>query len=148
MDINWAFLRDDVPEIACIKKVVSNQRFRCVLDLHEDWESQGYYLYEQYRLKSIGRSITDRVRGVCPVDSRNRIEGEDAVAGVIHPNMDVPKRRDGSGIPISLFRNEHTENMITSESPSSLELDIRVRAHLMAIEAALEQHVAAHQVDA
>ena len=143
VDVNWAFLREDVPEIACVKQVVVEHPFQCVIDLHEDWESPGYYLYEQFRERSIGRLLTDCVRAVCPVDDRGRIEGEDAVAGVIHPNLNVPKRRDGSGIPISLFRNGHTDNMITVESPTSLDLDVRVQAHLAAVEAALEAHARA-----
>ena len=32
------------------------------MDLHEDWESPGYYLYEQFRdMASIGPEITRRV---------------------------------------------------------------------------------------
>lgn len=143
VDINWAFLRDDVAEINCVMQLLADRAFRSVIDLHEDWESPGYYLYEQFRETSIGRGITDRVREVCPIDDRCIIEGEDAVAGVIHPNMDAPKRRNGSGIPISLFRNGHTDRMITAESPSSLDLDVRVRAHLATIEAALEIQIEA-----
>lgn len=140
VDINRAFLREDVAEIACVKRVIENSPFRTVIDLHEDWESPGCYLYEQCRGMSIGRLLTDRVRDVCLVDDRDRIEGEDAVAGVIHPNMNAPKRRDGSGIPIALFRNGHTDSMITAESPSGLALGVRVEAHLALIEEALTCH--------
>lgn len=143
IDVNWAYLRDDVPEISCVKSLVAGRDIRCVLDLHEDWESPGYYLYEQFNKVSIGQMLIERVRSVCPIDARTRIDGEDAADGVIFPNMNAPKLRDGSGIPISLFREGHTERMITAESPSSLDFDVRVSGHLAAIDGALD-HLASN----
>ena len=44
VDVNWAFLRDDVPEIEILKGFVEGRVFAGVIDLHEDWESPGFYL--------------------------------------------------------------------------------------------------------
>ena len=140
MDVNWSFLREDVPEIAAVRQLVAGRTFACILDLHEDWESAGYYLYEQFRGRSIGFEITENVRTVCPVDDRSRIEGEAAVRGVIHPDMEIPKRKGGEGVPISMFRKGHTDRMITAESPSAFDLQTRVAGHLAAIETTLELH--------
>ena len=48
VDVNWAYLRDDVPEIEILKGFLEGQVFAGVIDLHEDWESPGFYLYEMF----------------------------------------------------------------------------------------------------
>ena len=138
VDINWAFLRDDVPEIGLLKRFIRGRKFAAVMDLHEDWESPGYYLYEQVRgLAPAGPAITQQVAGVCPLNTRTTIEGETALNGVIFPNLQVEKRRLGGGVPIVLFKNAYTDRLITSETPSALAMDVRVRAHLVALDAML-----------
>ena len=139
VDINWAFRRDDVPEIGLLKRFIRGRTFAAVMDLHEDWESPGYYLYEQVRgLAPAGRSITKQVSRVCPLNTRTTIEGETAANGVIFPNLQVEKRRLGGGVPIVLFKQSYTDRLITSETPSTLAMDVRVRAHLVALETMLE----------
>jgi protein MpaA len=138
IDINWAYKRDDVPEVHLIKGLIRDRRFTAVIDLHEDWESPGFYLYEQFRNRlSLGEAITDRVRGVCPVNDALVIEGEDACRGVIHPNLEALKRREGEGVPVEVF-NEATDHQITTESPSGLPVETRVQAQLAAIDVLLE----------
>ena len=62
VDLNWSFDRPDLPEIEVVRGLVDGRRFAGVVDLHEDWESPGYYLYEQFRdMASIGPEITRRV---------------------------------------------------------------------------------------
>lgn len=141
VDINWAFLRDDVPEIGVLKRFISGRKFAAVMDLHEDWESPGYYLYEQVRgLTPAGPLITKQVSGVCTLNTQSEIEGETALNGVIFPNPEVEKRRLGGGVPIVLFKQAYTDRLITSETPSALEMDVRVQAHLVALETMLEVH--------
>ena len=138
IDINWAYKRDDVPEVRLIKGLITDRRFTAVIDLHEDWESPGFYLYEQFRNRpSLGEAVTDRVRGVCPVNDAPVIEEEDACQGVIHPNPEALKRREGKGVPVEVF-NEATDHQITTESPSGLPLETRVQAQLAAIDVLLE----------
>ncbi len=141
VDINWAFLREDVPEICLLKEFIRGRKFAAVMDLHEDWESPGYYLYEQVReMAPAGPSITKQVSGFCPLNTQSEIEGETAMNGVIFPNQEVEKRRLGGGVPIVLFKQSYTDRLITSETPSALDLDVRVRAHLVALETMLEVH--------
>ena len=139
VDINWAFLRDDVPEIGLLKRFIRGRTFAAVMDLHEDWESPGYYLYEQVRgLAPAGPPITKQVSGVCPLNTQSEIEGETAFNGVIFPNPEVEKRRLGGGVPIVLFNQKYTDRLITSETPSALAMEVRVRAHLVALETMLD----------
>lgn len=139
VDVNWAFLRDDVPEIRLLKRFIRGRKFAAVMDMHEDWESPGYYLYEQVRgMAPAGPSITKQVSRVCPLNTQTTIEDETALNGVIFPNLQVEKRRLGGGVPIVLFKQSYTDRLITSETPSSLAMDVRVRAHLVALETMLE----------
>ncbi|MDE2998953.1 MAG: M14 family metallocarboxypeptidase [Gemmatimonadota bacterium] len=139
VDVNWAFLRDDVPEIGLLKRFIRGRKFAAVMDLHEDWESPGYYLYEQVRgLVPAGPSITNQVSRFCPLNTRTTIEGETALNGVIFPNPEVEKRRLGGGVPIVLFKQSYTDRLITSETPSTLAMEVRVQAHLVALETMLE----------
>ncbi len=141
VDINWAFLRDDVAEIDIIRSLVEGQRFEVVIDFHEDWESPGYYLYEQVRGRSpVGPRVTRRVSEVCPLNLNRRIENEEAKNGVIFPDRAVEKRRRGKGIPIALFRHEVTDHMITSETPTGEPMKRRIQAHLTALEVILASH--------
>ena len=137
IDVNWAFKRDDVAEIKTIKRLIDGVKLNAIIDLHEDWESPGYYLYEQIRNRSsLGRTITERVRTFCPVNDESTIEGEIASLGVIYPSMDVPKRKSGEGVPVEVF-NRATDHQITSESPSCRPVAERVKAHLTAIDVLL-----------
>ena len=139
VDINWAFLDDDVPEVRVIKRFIRGREFAAIMDLHEDWESPGYYLYEQVRgREAAGPRITCRVSEVCPLNTHTTIEGEIARNGVIFPNPDVEKRRMGGGVPIVLFQQKYTDRLITSETPSALAMEVRIRAHLIALETMLE----------
>ncbi len=141
VDINWAFLRDDVEEIGVIRKFVEGRRFEAVIDLHEDWESPGYYLYEQVRGRSpIGREVTRKVSDVCPLNLSTKIENEEAKDGVIFPDLEAEKRRRGEGIPIALFQRRITDHMITSETPTAESTERRVQAHLIAVETIIRAH--------
>ncbi|MDP6037985.1 MAG: M14 family metallocarboxypeptidase [Candidatus Latescibacteria bacterium] len=139
VDINWAFLREDVPEIEIVKRFVEGKFFAGVLDFHEDWESAGYYLYEMFRnSEPLGQAMVTQVADVCPLNENSEIEDEVAINGVIHPNMEVAKRKYGEGIPIALFQRRYTDRLVTAESPTALSLPIRVAAHLAALEVMVE----------
>lgn len=140
VDINWAFLRDDVPEVTLVRKLIAGRRFKAVIDLHEDWESPGFYLYELTRgVPPIGQEITQRVADVLPLNLSQVIENEKARNGVIHPDLEAEKRRKGAGIPVALFQR-HTDHLITTETPTHVEMAPRTRAHLIALERMMDAH--------
>ncbi len=141
IDINWAILQEGVPEIEIVRRFIDGRRFEAVMDLHEDWESSGYYLYEQFRGRApVGPEITRRVSEVCPLDMNTTIENEVAKNGVIFPNLEVEKRRKGEGIPIALFQQRYTDHLITSETPTGEPMACRIKAHLIALETMAEAH--------
>ena len=139
MDINWAYKRDDVSEIQLIRNLVCDRKFMAIVDFHEDWESPGFYMYEQFRgLDPPGQIVARRVSVVCPLNRNGRIEQEVAKNGVIHPSMEIPKRRRGEGVPIGLFQEGYTDYLVTLETPSEKEMEVRVQAHITALETILD----------
>jgi murein peptide amidase A len=143
VDINWAYFRNDVQEIEIFQRFVDRRRFEAVIDLHEDWESSGYYMYEQRRgTPIIGHELVKRVSTVCPLNTNPCIEGVEAVNSVIEPDSESVTAERGAGIPIVLFQ-QHTNHLITSETPTALSMKTRVCAHLIAVQAMIEAHLSA-----
>src|SRR5262245_27870452 len=71
-------------------------KFDVTLLLHEDWESNVFYLYElnPNLRSSVGEAIIRAVKEVCPIDLSPIIEGREAKNGIILPNPEVLKRKD------------------------------------------------------
>lgn len=143
LDINWSYTRADVPELQLLRGLVQGRRFAFVMDFHEDWESPGFYLYELRRsAPPVGRQVTCRVARVCPINTSPTIEGYPADQGLIVPSPQREEEWRGRGIPIAMY-HEHTDHLLTTESPTHLDLGRRIEAHLMALETVVEVHLAA-----
>lgn len=105
--------------------------------LHEDWESNGFYLYELNPddLPSLAQRMVDAVTRVCPIDLGEMIEGRPAKGGIIHPSHD-PTSRPQWPEAFWLLRNK-TRLSYTLEAPSDFPLAMRVEALVVAMKAAL-----------
>lgn len=111
--------------------------FDLYLCLHEDWESHGFYLYEQNPdgRPSLAEKIIAAVQPVCPVDQSEQIEGRPAQGGIIRPVM-IPK--DRPDWPEALYLISHKSRQgYTLEAPSDFPLPARVDALVAAVNAAL-----------
>lgn len=141
VDVNWAWDREDVPEVQVVKELVKGRRFAFVFDCHEDWESPGFYVYEQRRGGGgLGGDIVAAVEKVCPLNRQDEIEGAAAVEGVIVADTAKAERERGKGIPLELYRR-HTDHLLTSESPTGLDMSVRVAAHLAALDVVIAGHL-------
>jgi hypothetical protein len=113
-------------------------RFDLYLCLHEDWESHGFYLYEQNPDDhfSLAEKMIAAVQNVCPVDLSENIEGRPAHGGVIHPKINPAERPDW---PEALYLISHKARQgYTLEAPSDFPLAVRVNALVAATHAALK----------
>jgi len=111
--------------------------FDLCLCLHEDWESQGFYVYELNpdNRPSLAQAIVDRVADVCPVDPSEIIEGRPAHKGIIRPSVDPRSRPQW---PEAFFLLTHkTRLSYTLEAPSDFPLATRVAALVAAVRAAI-----------
>ena len=110
--------------------------FDLYLCLHEDWESHGFYLYEQNPAgrPSLAASIIAAVRPVCPIDLSDVIEGRPAEGGIIHPKITPLERPDW---PEAFYLISHkSQQGYTLEAPSDFSLMTRVNAQVAAVNAA------------
>jgi hypothetical protein len=113
--------------------------FDLALCLHEDWEANGFYLYE---LNPDGRpSLAERMvtaaAAVCPVDASAEIDGRPTAApGIIRPDVDPATRADW---PEAFYLIQHkTRWSYTLEAPSDWPLSLRTDVLMRAVRAALE----------
>jgi murein peptide amidase A len=112
-------------------------RFDFYLCLHEDWESHGFYLYEQNpdAKPSLAEAIIESVKKVCPVDLAEIIEDRPAQGGIIRPIINPQDRPDW---PEALYLISHKSRQgYTLEAPSDFPLPTRVNALVAAVNAAL-----------
>ena len=112
-------------------------RFDLYLCLHEDWESHGFYLYEQNpdSKPSSAEKIIAAVRAVCPIDESENIEGRAACGGIIRPNIQPHERPDW---PEAFYLiTSKSRQGYTLEAPSDFPLTTRVNALVAAVNAAI-----------
>ena len=113
-------------------------RFDVTLLLHEDWESNGFYLYElNPELRpSLAEAIVGAVKEVCPIDMSPVIEGRDAKNGIICANPDLLKRPDW---PEAFYVVHHkTPISYTLEAPSDFPLRTRIQSLTVGVKSALK----------
>jgi predicted deacylase len=112
-------------------------RFDVALCLHEDWESNGFYLYELNldNRPSYAEKILEAVAKVCPVDTSPVIEDWPALNGIIRPEINPEDRPQW---PEALYLITHqTRQSYTLEAPSDFPLTVRVDALTAAVRAVL-----------
>lgn len=111
--------------------------FDLYLCLHEDWESSGFYLYEQNPDQQPSRAgkIIAAVRNVCPIDRAEVIEGRAAKDGIIRPAV-IPLERPDWPEAFYLIM-EKSRLGYTLEAPSDFPLVTRVNALVAGVNAAI-----------
>lgn len=138
-DLNRQYLRPQAKEIiAHIAWLERQPRFDLCLCLHEDWESNGFYLYELNPdgLPTIAGTIMSHVATVCPIDRSEVIDGRAARAGIIRPTVELALRPDW---PEAFFLLMHkTRLSYTLEAPSDFDLGVRVNGLVVATRTAIE----------
>jgi protein MpaA len=139
IDLNRGYLNPTAGEVvAHIAWLERQPKFNLCLMLHEDWESHGFYLYEQNpeQQPSLAEPMINAVSKVCPVDPSEVIEGRPAAGGIIRPNLDPRTRLDW---PEALYLISHkTRLSYTLEAPSDFALSARVDALVAAVNGALK----------
>ncbi|WP_415907198.1 M14 family metallocarboxypeptidase [Oleiharenicola sp. Vm1] len=113
--------------------------FHATFCLHEDYEAQGFYLYElnpEQRPTLADAALAGAARH-CPIEHAAVIDGREAAApGIIRPVSDPLLREQW---PEAIYlRHQHTPLTYTFESPTMLPLPARVAAHCAALRAAVD----------
>ncbi len=139
LDLNRQYLQPKSAEtVAHIAWLEQQPNFDLTLLLHEDWESNGFYIYElnPNNLPTLAEKMVEAVAKVCPVDRSELIEGRTAKNGIIRPTAEVFARLDW---PEAFYLIKHkTPLSYTLETPSDFSLTTRVKAQVAAVRAALD----------
>lgn len=136
LDLNRLFEKETSAVINALKRLLDEHRFALALNLHEDYDGQGAYLYEIQRVTPYwGESLLKMVRRILPIDPRIRIDGRGARAGLVRRRFD-PKRFATTGYPeaIYLHLHHHAVRSLTFETPSEFAIERRAAAHVAVIE--------------
>jgi murein peptide amidase A len=138
IDLNREYLKPIAEEIAAHIAWLDHQpNFDLCLLLHEDWESHGFYLYEQNpdNRRSLAQPMIEAVSKVCPIDPNELIEGRPANKGIIRPSFD-PRTRPQWPEAFFLITRK-TRQSYTLEAPSDYPLETRVNALVTAVKTGL-----------
>ena len=135
VDVNRSFEGGDVPEVQLVKKVLEGCRVDAFVDCHEDWEANGFYMYEGLRQGSaVGPAVIAAVEERASIDPDSGEDSEPVSRGVyeISPSWG----RQGLG-PYVL--HGHASRACIFETPTEWPLEKRAAVHRVALDAALRQ---------
>jgi Succinylglutamate desuccinylase / Aspartoacylase family len=138
-DLNRDYRHSETAEVRTHVAWLERQpRFDVYFCLHEDWESHGFYLYEQNpeQRPSLAENIMEAVQKVCPIDRSDLIEGRPANGGIIRPILDPNTRPQWA--EVFYLITHKARHGYTLEAPSDFPLPTRVKALVMGVNAALE----------
>ena len=139
-DLNRLF-KDKLPplEVQLVKSIFKPYYFDVTIELHEDIDSQGYYLYYKSMLSSereIGINILKSVEKIIPINSNKKIDNMPAENGIIDRIKDINKMEWWPMAGYSLHMKSN--HCLTLETPTRLPMITRVNAHLAALECVLK----------
>ena len=128
VDLNRDFRHLKTPEISAHAHWLERQpAFDFCLLLHEDWEANGFYVYELNPQKrpSLAVPIIEAVRALCPIETAEMVDTFTCKEGIIRPPIN-PAERPQWAEAIYLIANK-TRQSYTLETPSDFPLAIRTK---------------------
>jgi len=138
-DLNRLFKLNSPPlEVKLTQSVIETSYFNLMLELHEDSDSHGYYLFQKSNKPfgiELGYKIIDSVKEIIPINLNKKIDDIPAEKGLIHriKNIDEMVWWPMAGYSLAM----KSDHCFTLETPTHLPMNIRVNAHLAAMERAL-----------
>lgn len=151
-DLNRYFNVEPQPLInALYEKAVCGRHWDLFLDLHEDYQSRGFYLFEPVPLafSPSSRILAALQEAGYPLEPAETLlamleeEGGYPLLGVVEgwarvSRLDLTEK----GLPQAPFMvGRHSDDALTFETPSKLPFETRVQMHLTALRAAIDASV-------
>lgn len=141
VDLNREYKHEKTPEITGHKQWLDQfVNIELTMSCHEDHDANGFYMYERHsrNISSFAPQILQHVQSVIRIDLDTEIDGEKAVNGVIHSEINRYKRKHWP--ELIYFSHKHTKGRhYTFETPSRFQLKTRIQAMKVAIGAAVKQ---------
>ena len=137
-DLNRQWDKGEDASISEIIQKTLGVQFSLAVNLHEDYDAHGIYLYEPPTGKKrddLASQILDSGSEYIPIDSRKKIEGRWAQGGIIRP---APSSLPKEGLPEAAFLQEsRADRTFVFETPSELDLRVRIQAQVAMLEKAV-----------
>ncbi|MGJ8653461.1 MAG: M14 family metallopeptidase [Opitutaceae bacterium] len=140
IDLNRDFTHFNAIETKSLEKWIRTHidQLDLAIHLHEDWETQGFYLYELNLNEHASRAaaILAAANKHLPIQSSSTIDGHVARGGIIRPSIlpDIPE-----GLPEAIYLQKAYGLLdYTLETPSSLPMEKRIAATQAALLAAID----------
>lgn len=137
IDLNRDYRHFQTAEITAHAAWLARQpRFDLSLLLHEDWEANGFYVYElnPENLPTLADTIVAGAQTLCPIECAELVDNFPCKCGIIRPEFN-PEQRAQWAEAIYLVVNK-SRRSYTLETPSDFPLPLRVKAHLAAVQKA------------
>ncbi len=138
LDLNRKFKSTDPPQEVVIAKNLFDSPFDLTIELHEDVDSSGYYLFHSSAGSSpplLAGKILNKVKTVMPINMDSEIEGIVANSGAIE-RVGIDDEMDWW--PMAFYSlSKGTKSCLTLETGTQFPMQTRVEAHLIAIKTAL-----------
>ncbi|MCX6969400.1 MAG: M14 family metallocarboxypeptidase [Verrucomicrobia bacterium] len=140
-DLNRCYNNPRVPQIRAQVKVLGRSRFDLALQLHEDFDAHGVYIYEIAGKRPFwaGDLLKAGTRNL-PPDSRTSIEGRAAKNGIVRRKITPDLMPNWPEAFLIHFR--HAARTFTIETPSEFAIDARVATQEAILTAALNKCLA------
>jgi len=141
LDLNRKFQDDEVPLIGKWQDFLEDREFSLAVNLHEDYDALGIYLYEIVRTLSRGEKLLSACSELIPRETAATVDGSEFENGLLsHEPNDSELQRvidedlDG-GCPEAIWlAMHHATDSYTFESPSEMALELRIATHLRFLE--------------
>ncbi|TSA37887.1 MAG: DUF2817 domain-containing protein [Verrucomicrobiaceae bacterium] len=140
-DLNRCYGKRKPPQIRDQILVMEKRTFDLALTLHEDYDAHGIYIYEVPAKKPYwAEKLLAAASAHLPSDSRSRIEGRSAKNGIVRRKISPDLMPDWP--EAFLLHFQHSGRTFTIETPSEMDIALRVVAHVAVIETAVAECLA------
>jgi protein MpaA len=140
-DLNRLFRSDSPPQEVSVLQSVLDSPFDLTLDLHEDLDTPGLYIYMK-ELKTtdttLGKKIINAMKEFMPINLQEEIEETPAKGGLI---SDIPDPEGMDWWPLVMYAIDRgSKTSFTLETSTDFSMETRVNCHISAIQTALRNH--------
>lgn len=143
IDLNRRFQDKSVPLIAAWQGFLEGRCFDVAVNLHEDFDAGGIYLYELARSESPGHRLLAACEDLIPRETAAVVDGSDFENGLLRRAASEEEMRrvvdeDLDGWPEAIYLYlERAKDSFTFETPSEMDLDKRIATHRRFLEAVI-----------
>ena len=125
-------------EVQLAKTIIKPSYFDLTIELHEDCDSEGYYLFQKSNNPNglkIGIKIIKTLQKIIPINLNKSIDTMPAEHGIIHrlKNIEDMEWWPMAGYSFAM----QSGHCLTLESPTQLAMSTRVKSHLLAMDQAI-----------